>query len=74
MSATATLGHADAVVRPRSFVPPGNRSVRLSHLDPRPLWREPRSAESPWRSPTFWLAWTLVAPLAGVVKLARRIA
>lgn len=70
--ATSTLIRADALVAPRSFTPPGDRSVRLSHLDPRPLWREDAVVESAWRSPSFWVAWALVAPVAGVVKLLGR--
>lgn len=71
--ATVTLARAGQTAAPRSFTPPGDRSARLSHLDPRPLWREDAAVESPWRSPTFWLAWALVAPVMGVAKLVRRI-
>ena len=69
MAATATLARTDVGHGPRSFAPPGDRSVRLSHFDPRPLWREETAAESPWRSPTFWAAWILVAPVAGALRL-----
>lgn len=72
MATTATLDHTQVRVRPRSFTPPGDRSVRLSHLDPRPLWYEAAAAESPWRSPTFWLACALVAPVAGIARLFGR--
>lgn len=76
MATTATLDHSHVRVKPRSFVPPGDRakdrSVRLSHLDPRPLWYEAAAAQSPWASPTFWLAYALVAPFAGVARLFRR--
>lgn len=72
----ATLVHAGpARTGPRGFVPPSdgaadNRS-HISHLDPRPLWREEAVTESPWRSPTFWLACALVMPVAGLVRLIR---
>lgn len=76
MAATATLARPTTRPavrrRPRSFAPPGDRSVRLSHLDPRPLWREEPVVESPWKSPSFWLAWALVAPVARVVQLLGR--
>lgn len=70
--ATATLVRADVVQSPVSFVPPGDRSVRLSHLDPRPLWAEPAGVASAWRSPSFWLAWALVVPVMAVVKVFGR--
>lgn len=57
--------------QPRSFVPPGDRSVRLAHLDPRPLYREDAPVASPWRSPSFWLAWALVMPVAVVARSVR---
>ena len=72
MATTATLDHTHVRVTPRSFTPPGNRQLRLSHLDPRPLWYEAAVAQSPWRSPTFWIAYALCAPVAGVAKLFRR--
>lgn len=76
MATTATLDHTQVRVKPRSFTPPGDRpkhrAVRLSHLDPRPLWYEAAVAQSPWRSPTFWVAYALCAPIAGVAKLLRR--
>lgn len=61
------------LVRPQpvSFTPPGDRTARLSHLDPRPLWREPVAVASAWRSPSFWLAWALVAPVAGAARVVR---
>lgn len=71
MAATSTLARPS--VQPRSFTPPGDRSVRLSHLDPRPLWRESEAVESPWKSPTFWAAWLLVAPVMTVLRVARAV-
>ncbi len=60
---------------PRGFVPPhapaADNRHRLSHLDPKPLWLEEVAAESPWRSPTFWLAYVLVMPVAGLLRLLR---
>lgn len=70
MATTATLVHAGT--QPRSFVPPGDRSVRLSHLDPRPLWVEDAAVESPWRSASFWVAYALVAPVVGGARLLGR--
>lgn len=67
---TATAISAQATL-PRSFVPPGDRAARLSHLDPRPLWREPPPVISPWRSPSFYLACALVMPAAAVIAPVR---
>lgn len=72
--AVSTLMSRDLVGKPRSFTPPGDRAIRLSHLDPRPLWREPAAVESAWKSPSFWLAWLLVASVAGAVRLLRAAA
>lgn len=76
MATTATLVHTHAARQagsgPRSFTPPGDRSLRLSHLDPRPLWRNDADGASPWHSPTFWLAYALVAPMLGLRNLFQR--
>ena len=76
MATTFVLDHMDTRAKPRSFIPPndrkGDRTARLSHLDPRPLWRETATIRSPWRSPTFWAAYALVAPVAGIAKLLKR--
>ena len=66
---TATL----ALTPPQSFVPPGNRTARLAHLDPRPLWREPAPVASAWRSPTFYVACAIVAPIALVIAPVRAL-
>ena len=72
MATAATLDQILIRTEPRSFTPPGDPTARLAHLDPRPLWREDAVIESPWRSPTFWVAYALVAPVAGIVKLLKR--
>ena len=55
----------------QSFVPPGDRAVRLSHLDPRPLYAEHAPVELPWRSPSFYLAYVLVMTFAAFVAPVR---
>lgn len=72
MATVATLDHILIRTEPRSFTPPGDPTARLAHLDPRPLWREDAAIKSPWRSPTFWAAYLLVAPVVGVARLFKR--
>lgn len=60
---------------PRGTVPSHGGAADTPTLskahDPRPLWLEPVPAESPWRSPAFWLAWLLVMPAATAVRAGR---
>ena len=70
----ATAPVSRAAARPRGFTPPAVRAahpVRLSHLDPRPLWLEEAVVESPWRSGRFWAAYALCAPVAFLVRAIR---
>lgn len=74
----AILAHAGpARTGPRGFVPPSCDAVdtryRRSDLDPRPLWLDEVVAESPWRSPTFWLACALVMPVSSAMRLLRSV-
>lgn len=63
---------------PHSYVPSrtatSGQPMRLSHLDPRPLWLEPVVAESPWRSFGFCAACAIVLPIAAIFRVFRVLA